>query len=64
MVKPYSIGYTKNLASLYGAMGQENKSLPLFIESLKNISYNIEKNFSFLTENEKIQFFQQLELST
>jgi len=61
MVKPYSIGYTKNLASLYGAMGQENKSLPLFIESLKNISYNIEKNFSFLTENEKIQFFQQLE---
>ncbi len=46
-----------NLAGLYSKMGNYKKALPLYLEGIENINHNITKNFSFLSEKEKEDYF-------
>lgn len=52
---------TNNLASLYLKIGQEDAAIPLFLDGLSNLYRQIERAFSFTSEQEKQRFVSQLQ---
>jgi len=52
---------TNNLASLHLKTGHEDEAIPLFLESLSNVYRQIERAFSFTSEQEKQRFVSQLQ---